>query len=227
MNMAYFLKRNKFFTIIIAAAIILGSLTFSNLPGAESQKGIQTINGVTFNFADYPSLNDEQIALYNYMSKIIMDEPVNSFDNWNAKGFESFLHYMLAFTDYSITSLFETTPGYRTNYYQEPAHRLIKKMDTSMKQYGNESIEYLEWGRTTFPEYYWPNPLNKLGLYMGGFRGPANIMWTGHFTLMQSYYERCFNTREFVPVIRWFINDWKNSLTTDGYGNEKCGGIWG
>jgi hypothetical protein len=44
---------------------------------------------------------------------------------------------------------------------------------------------------------------------------------------METLYERSFNTGEFVDEITWFVEDWKNSLTTDGYGNPKEGGIWG
>jgi hypothetical protein len=52
-------------------------------------------------------------------------------------------------------------------------------------------------------------------------------MWTGHYALMQALYERCFNTGEFVDELTWFVEDWNNSLTTDGYGNATKGGIWG
>jgi hypothetical protein len=44
---------------------------------------------------------------------------------------------------------------------------------------------------------------------------------------METLYERSFNTSVFVDEINSFVNDWNNSLTTDGYGNVTEGGIWG
>ena len=78
-----------------------------------------------------------------------------------------------------------------------------------------------------FVDYYWPDANNPDDLYVGGFRGPANIMWTGHYALMQTLYERSFNTGEHTEEITWFIEDWQNSVLTDGFGNLKEGGIWG
>jgi len=221
--MAEILKKNKVMVGALIATLIIAGLTFDNLPSSDPNLGVQTISGVKYNFADYPYLNHEQIALYNYMRNIIMSEDVNSFDNWKAGNFGGLLNYMLAFTDYVLTSVFETTPGYRTNNYKEAAQRLIEKMNSSY-------IEQLEWGRTDYPYYTWPDADNSSGtsyLYTGGFRGPANIMWTGHFALMETYYERCFNTSEYKDEINWYMNDWNNSLTTDGNGTLKEGGIWG
>lgn len=209
-------------------SIVFTGLTFDNLAGFEPRKEIQTVNGVEFDFSDYPWLNHEQIGSFNYIRNIIMENPINSFERWQAEGpFIGYLHYLMAFTEYALSGLFETTPGYRTDYYRSPAYMLIKKMNTTMAEYGNESIEYTEWGRTTYPNYFWPNATDPNDLYMGGFRGPANIMWTGHFALMETFYERSFNTGEFYDEISWFINDWNNSLLTDGNGSLKEGGIWG
>ena len=221
------LKDNKFVIGVLIVTIIFSGITFNNLPGAQPFKRVQTFNGITYDFNEYPSLNDEQIALFNYLRRLITTEPENSFANWNAEGFTGFLHYLFAFTDYAFSSIFETTPGYRTDYYSETAYKLIEKMNTTMAEFGNDSIEYTEWGRTNFDEYYWPNATDPSGLYMGGFRGPANIMWTAHYTLMETLYERSFNTSVFVDEINSFVNDWNNSLTTDGYGNVTKGGIWG
>jgi len=223
-----FLKNNKYFVIIIIATIILGGSTFNNLPGSKTIRNIQTINGITYDSTDYSTLNHEQLALFNYISNLITSVPINYFDNWQAVGsFLGFLHYLFAFTEYTMASIFEATPGYRTSYYRDPAYKLIKKMNTTISEYGNESIEYIEWGRTSYPNYYWPNATDPSDLYVGGFRGPANIMWTGHYALMETMYERSFNTGEFFNEISWFINDWNNSLTTDSNNTLKDGGIWG
>jgi hypothetical protein len=52
-------------------------------------------------------------------------------------------------------------------------------------------------------------------------------MWTGHYALMMALYERSFNTGEMTDELTWYVEDWNNSLTTDGMGNPKDGGIWG
>ena len=221
------IKNNKFVLTTLVLTIVLAGMTFGNLPGPETTLGSQTIDNVVYNFADYPSLNHEQIALFNYMRGLITTEEVNSFDNWNAGGYSSLLHYMFAFTDYVLSGYFETIPGYRTDHYLNTAHTLIKKMNTTVAEYGNDSVEYLEWESRGYPDYYWPNATDPSDLFVGGFRGPANIMWTGHYALMQALYERCFNTNEFVDELTWFVEDWNNSLTTDGYGNATEGGVWG
>jgi hypothetical protein len=52
-------------------------------------------------------------------------------------------------------------------------------------------------------------------------------MWTAHYALMMSLYERSFHTGEMTDEITWYLNDWENSLTTNGHGQAKEGGIWG
>ncbi len=225
--MVRYLKDNKFVIGILVVTIIFSGVTINNLPTFQPLKRTLTINGITYDFNAYPSLNDEQIALFNNLRRLISTEPVNSFDNWNADYFVGFLHYLFAFADYAMSGMFETTPGYRTDYYRDTAYNLIKKMNTTISEFGNDSIEYIEWGRTNYPSYYWPNATDPSDLYMGGYRGPANIMWTAHFTLMETLFERSFNESIFLDEIDWFINDWNNSLTTDGYGNLTVGGIWG
>jgi len=225
--MARILKDNKFVITALVITVVLTGITFGNLPGPTTSMGVQMINGTTYNFADYPSLDHEQLGLFNYIHNLIMSEPVNSFDNFYGKQFSSYVMFLFAFTEYAMASLFETTSGYRTDYYSEAAYRLIKKMNTSIEEYGNDSIEYIRWGRTNYDKYYYPNASDPSGLYVGGFRGPANIMWSGHYTLMETLYKRNFNTNEFDDEISWFMSDWNNSLTTDGYGNLKEGGIWG
>jgi hypothetical protein len=124
--------------------------------------------------------------------------------------------------------LFESTPGYRTEYYRDFSYDLIQKFNTSDAEYGEDSIEYMQWQNENqnFNEYYWPNATDDSGLFVGGFRGPANIMWTAHFALMELLHERNFNTGTMVDEATWFVEDWNNSLTTDGFGNPQEGGIW-
>jgi hypothetical protein len=108
-------------------------------------------------------------------------------------------------------------------------------MNTSEAEYGTNSVEYNEWtseevyGDPGYPDYWYPDPVTPDAddIYTGGFRGPANIMWTGHYALMLALYERSFNTGLMTDELTWFIEDWNTSMTTDGFGNPKDGGIWG
>jgi hypothetical protein len=224
--MSQIIKQNKFILSALVITIVLAGMTFGNIPAPPVPQGVQTVNGTTYNFANYYSLTHEQIALYNYLTSIVVNEPVNSFDNWAANQFWGYLHYMLAFSQYVLASVFETTPGYRTEFYEDPAQQLIAKMNTTFAVHENESIEYIEWLYRGFEVYYWPNATDTNDLYVGDYRGPANIMWTGHYALMEALYERSFNTGDYIDEITWFVEDWNNSLTTDGFGNPQEGGIW-
>ncbi len=204
-------------------------MTFSNLPGSNPLMGVVSVAGEAFNFADYPWVDHEQLALFNYLDTIVTQQHHGSWNGWNAEDFHGQLHYVVAFMDYAATMLFETTPGYRTEYYQDFAYSLIQKMNTSYAKWGHNSVEYTEWlhPEYDFVYYHYPNATDPTNLYVGGYRGPANIMWTGHYALMEALYERNFNSGELNGEIAWFIEDWNNSLTTDGLGKTKVGGIWG
>ncbi|MFW9846142.1 MAG: hypothetical protein ACFFD6_05315, partial [Candidatus Thorarchaeota archaeon] len=221
------LKRNKFFVAVLIASIVFAGMTLGNLPRTPITMGIQTIDGVVYNFADYRTLNKEQIGMFNYFDSLVTDRSYNNWSEWYSDDFVGGRHYLAAFTTYVLSMLFETTPGYRTAAYQDAAYSLVKMMNTTIDEYGNNSIEYWEWARTNWDDYHYPDPNDPTDLFTGGFRGPANIMWTGHYALMMTLFERNFNTGEFTSEINWFIDDWYNSLTTDGYGNPTEGGIWG
>ncbi|MHA2423547.1 MAG: linalool dehydratase/isomerase domain-containing protein [Candidatus Thorarchaeota archaeon] len=222
------IRKNKYLASVFVILMIFVGLTMSNLPGPATPTGLQTIDGVVYNFADYRALNRDQLGMFNYFNSITVNQDYNMWEGWHSDGFVSGMrHYFAAFTAYVMATLFETTPGYRTSQYQGFTETLITKMNTTVAEYGDESIEYWEWGRTSYPDYYFPDPNDSSGLYVGGFRGPANIMWTGHYALMQALYERNFNTGDMIDELTWFVNDWNTSLTTDGLGNPKEGGIWG
>ncbi|MHA2004719.1 MAG: linalool dehydratase/isomerase domain-containing protein, partial [Candidatus Thorarchaeota archaeon] len=173
------------------------------------------------------ALTHEQLGMFNYFDSLATDRAYNSWDDWYIDGYLiGYREYVTAFLTYLTSTLFESTPGYRTSLYQDLAHTLIKRMNTTMAEYGNDSMEYWEWGRTSYPDYYFPDPSDPSGVYTGGFRGPANIMWTGHYALMLALYERSFNTGTMTDELTWYMSDWNNSLTTDGKGNPQEGGIW-
>ncbi|MFW9979366.1 MAG: hypothetical protein ACFFEJ_14875 [Candidatus Thorarchaeota archaeon] len=229
-------KKNKFVLVSLVMTIILAGLTFGNLPGPTTPTGIQVIDGITYNFDQYRSVNHEMLAIFNYLDTIVSSDyqGYGEWNGWNADHFAGLHHYVLAFMAYATAQLFESTPGYRTDFYRNFAFDLIEKMNTSETEWGTNSIQYKEWTNPNygFVDYYY-DPANPAStsdtskLYVGDFRGPANIMWTGHFALMEALYERNFNTGELTDEMSWFMNDWNTSLLTDGYGNPKDGGIWG
>jgi hypothetical protein len=231
--MAVSLKSNKYFLVALVLCIILGGLTFTNLPGPNTTTSIQTINGTTFDFADYPSLTHEQLAIFNYLHTLL-DQPLGEWEGWHiTSDLYSLVHYQLAFMTYSIARLFEVTNGYRTNHYSSLAKNLIYKMNTSYEEYGESSIEAMEWlrpsiGYANWTQYHYPDYHNESHVYTGGFRRPANIMWTAHYALMELLYKRSFNSDEFFNEFTWYMEDWNTSLTTDGFGNDArdTGGIW-
>ncbi|MHA2425736.1 MAG: linalool dehydratase/isomerase domain-containing protein [Candidatus Thorarchaeota archaeon] len=228
--MSKVLQQNKFVITAFVITIVLAGLTFGNMPPPPVAKGVQTVDGTTFNFADYTALSHEQVAIVNFFNRLITGQAVNLWDGWNAENYLWALQYVNAFLAYMFAAVSETTPGYRTDFYEEHAYTQILKMNTTVADYGNESMEYYEWTSIPgFTDYYYPNATHPDAddVYTGGFRGPANIMWTGHYALMMALYERNFNTGRVVDELDWYITDWELSVTTDRLGTPKPGGVWG
>ncbi len=228
--MSQVLKQNKFVLTAFVITIVLAGMTFGNMPPSPVAMGVQTIDGTIFNFADYPALNHEQIAIVNYFNRLVTGQAVNLWDGWNAENYLWALQYVAAFVAYIFAAFSETTSGYRTEFYENFVYTQILKMNTSFAEYGDESMEYYEWASIPgFTDYYYPNATHPDAddIYTGGFRGPANIMWTGHYALMLALYERNFNTGAVVDELDWYLNDWELSVTTDRLGSPKPGGVWG
>ena len=227
-----FLQKNKFIVSVLIVTVIFAGLTVGNLPTPAAPTAIQSIDGVVYNFADYPALNHDQLGVFNYLDSIVTHQPYGEWDGWySTDQFHGLLHYVLAFVMYVASGLFESTPGYRTEYYHNFSWSLLQKMNTSEALWHNDSIEFKEWNHPDYKynQYWYPNAENpnaSIDVYTGGFRGPANIMWTGHYGLMEALHERNFNTSEVVNELTWFIEDWNNTLTTDGKGHAQAGGIW-
>ncbi|NHI89085.1 MAG: hypothetical protein EAX87_06145 [Candidatus Thorarchaeota archaeon] len=226
--MSHVLKQNKFVIAALLITVVFAGLTFGNLPAPPVPLGVQTIDGTTFNFADYPALTHEQIAIINYFNRLVTEQSVVSWDGWNAENYMWAIQYVNAFLAYAFAALAETTSGYRTDFYENFTRSQILRMNTTVAEYGNKSMEYYEWDSIPgFTEYHYPNATNPADVYTGGFRGPANIMWTGHYALMLELYERNFNEGAVVDELSSYINQWNSSVTTDGFGHPKPGGIWG
>jgi hypothetical protein len=229
-SMSQILKQNKFVISAVVITIVLGGMTFSNLPSPIVSQGVQVIDGTTFNFADYSALTHEQIAIVNFFNRLVTGQAPNLWAGWNVEKYLWALQYVNAFTAYPFAAFCETTPGYRTAFYEDFANAQILRMNTTIADYGNESMEYYEWVSIPgFTDYYYPNATNPDAndVYTGGFRGPANIMWTGHYALMLALYERNFHFGTVEDELGSYIIDWKNSTTTDRLGHSKPGGLWG
>ncbi|MHA2066983.1 MAG: hypothetical protein ACXABY_21665, partial [Candidatus Thorarchaeota archaeon] len=69
------LRNNKFVMASLLLCVVLGGLTFSNLPGLRPAMGIQVIDGITYDFANYQSVDKEQLALFNYLDTIVTQQP--------------------------------------------------------------------------------------------------------------------------------------------------------
>ena len=79
--------------------MIFVGLTMSNLPGPVTPTGLQTIDGVVYNFADYRSLNRDQIGMFNYFNSLTVNQDYNSWEGWHSDGFIAGMrHYFAAFT---------------------------------------------------------------------------------------------------------------------------------
>lgn len=230
--MSKILTTNKYFVVTFILAIILGGMTYGNLPGVEPAAPVLVVDGETFNFADYGTVTHEQVAIFNYLTTLF-DQPTGDWDGWYIEPqYYGLFHYVLAFMAYSLAMYYETTPGYRTDYYSDVSSGLIEKFNTSYAEYGEDSIEYMEWMYASlylnWTEYYYPDAVNPDAddIYTGGFRGPANIMWTAHYALMELLHERNFNLAIYDDEIDYYMEDWNMSMTTDGFGNPQEGGIW-
>ena len=85
--MSQVLKQNKFVITVLLITIVFAGLTYGNMPPPPVSMGVQTIDGTTFNFADYSALTHEQIAIVNYFNQLIMNQPLNLWDGWNAENY--------------------------------------------------------------------------------------------------------------------------------------------
>lgn len=223
---------NKYFLVALVMTLVIGGLTVGNLPAPPVSRGVQTVDGVQFDFADYKALDHEMLAIFNYLDTIVSSDyqGYGEWDGWYAGDYHGLHHYVLAFLAYTVAMMFETTSGYRTDYYHDFLYDLIMKMNTTVDEWGNNSIEYKEWTHPSYNyvDYCYPNNCSDPeAIYTGGFRGPANIMWTGHIGLMEAMYERSFNTGLMRNDLDYFVSDWNESLTSDRRGNPRQGGLWG
>jgi hypothetical protein len=214
------ISKNKLFSLFFIVTIVVGTSTFLLAPAQypNPQLGSISVQGKgTFDLSSYPVLDRRVIGLVNLLRDYyrVIDLSNASVNDLSILP-PIMTHYFLAFTTYGIAMIADTTPGYRTNYYTDIFHKFIAMMNSS-------SMEELEWTGQDFTNTNY----SSLG---NGFRGPTNIMWTGHYTLMELLYYSLFRDPRYNNEITHYMNDWNASLTssTTWDGKPSNGlGKWG
>lgn len=214
------ISKNKLFSLFFIMTIVVGTSTFLLAPVQYSNPhlGLISVQGKgTFDLSTYPVLDRRVIGLINLLRDYYK---VTDLSNASVNDLSILppimTHYFLAFTTYGMAMMADTTPGYRTNYYTDVFHKFIAMMNSS-------AMEQLEWVSPDFTNANY----SSLG---NGFRGPTNIMWTGHYALMELLYYSLFRDNRYNNEITYFMNDWNASLnantTWDGRPSNGLG-RWG
>ncbi|MHA2247013.1 MAG: linalool dehydratase/isomerase domain-containing protein [Candidatus Hodarchaeales archaeon] len=198
-----FIFQSKLFISLFIVALIVSGSTFLLAPVAHPTPhfGKIQVGDETFDLSKYPYLERKVIGMINSQREVydvtnLLNESINDLSILP----DILTHYFLAFTVDAMAQICDTTPNYRTKYYTELFDKIILMMNSS-------AIEHYEWIRTGYGDEYYANVGN-------GFRGPTNIMWTGHYTMMELLYYNVFRDDRYNEEIKWFMDDWNSSLTT-------------
>ena len=201
-----FFKKNKYFLVccILVAGLVLLSVyePRSRIPTPEFPT-ITTSGGRTYDLAKYPHISNEIIGLYNYFREVLFSQGVDSFDNIEPSlaglpvtfgpGADTGLRYVLSFLAYAMSEMIATTPGYRDpQYYQNTSDWVIQKMESPrVMEYWNVSGQMAYDGKSFYQYTIDHYPGVPLGDYYG--LNYTNIMYRGHWVLMQALYQYLFN----------------------------------
>jgi hypothetical protein len=217
-----FISKNKLFSCFLIMTIIVAGSSFVLAPAQypNPQLGAITVPGKgNFALSVYPVLDRRVIGLLNLFRDYYA---VTDLSNASVNGLvltalpPIMTHYFLAFTTYGMAEIAASTPGFRTSYYTEMFHKLIAMMNSS-------TVEQIEWIEPGFTNAVY----SSLG---NGFRGPTNIMWTGHYALMELLYYDLFRDPRYNNEIKSYLDQWNASLTatTMWNGSPSNGlGRWG
>lgn len=217
---ATMISKNKLFAFLLILTIVISGSTFVLAPTQSPGSQLVTINVPgkgDFDLNAYPYLDRRVIGLVNlFRDYYRVTDLSNSSVNDLSMLPSIFTHYFLAFTTYGMAKIADSTPGYRTDYYKEIFHKLIAMMNSSaMKQH--------EWFNPGFSDQTY----SSLG---NGFNGPTNIMWTGHYTLMELFYYSLFHDDRYNAEIQKYLDQWNSSLTSSTlWDGSPSGGLgrWG
>jgi hypothetical protein len=194
---------SKLFVILLILSILLSGSTFLLAPNEYPTPNFGKItvpNKGTFDLNNYPHLDRKIIGIWNSQRELysVDDLSNESVNNLNILP-PIFKQYFLAFTIYSMAQVVDSTPSYRSSYHSDLFKKIILMMNSS-------AMEQWEWERYSNESY------SDLG---NGFRGPTNIMWTGHYALMELLYYNMFRDSLYNDEINYYLDDWNNSLTTN------------
>nr|MDO8134198.1 hypothetical protein [Candidatus Njordarchaeum guaymaensis] len=204
-NIAALISKNKLFSCFLIMTIVIGGSTFLLAPPQYPNPQLGTIDVPgkgSFVLAAYPILDRRVIGLVNLFRDYY---EVTDLSNASVNGLvltalpPIMTHYFLAFTTYGMAEIAGSTPGFRTSYYTDMFHKLIAMMNSS-------TVEQIEWIEPGFTNAAY----SSLG---NGFRGPTNIMWTGHYALMELLYYDLFRDSRYNNEIKSYMDQWNASLT--------------
>jgi hypothetical protein len=217
---ASFLSRNKLFACLFIMTVLVAcsSYAFSPVGFANPQLVSIVVPGKgTFDLAAYPFLDRRVIGLMNLFRDYYNVEDLSNASVNDLSMLPPFMtQYFLAFTTYGLAKIADSTPSYRTGYYKVLFNKLIAMMNSS-------AMEQVEWIKPGFSDINY----SDLG---NGFRGPTNIMWTGHYALMELLYYDLFRDSRHNDEIKSYMDQWNASLTatTTWDGRPSRGlGRWG
>ncbi|MDD1776196.1 MAG: hypothetical protein LUP94_02455 [Candidatus Methanomethylicus sp.] len=198
------ISRNKLFSCFLIMTILVANSTFILTPSQHPSLELPTITVAgkgSFDLNDYPSLDRRVIGLVN-LFRDYYDVTNLSYASVNDLSVlpPIYTHYFLPFTTYGIAMIADSTPSFRTDYYKDIFHKLIAMMNSS-------AMEQLEWVKPGFTNSSYAGTGND-------FRGPTNIMWTGHFTLMELFYESIYRDNTYSSEITGYLDQWNSSLTS-------------
>ncbi|WXG44311.1 MAG: hypothetical protein WED04_09805 [Promethearchaeati archaeon SRVP18_Atabeyarchaeia-1] len=213
-------SKNKFFSLLLIMTIAAGTSTFLLAPAqyANPQLGVISVQGKgSFDLNAYPVLDRRVIGLLNLFRDYYGVTDLSNSSVNDLSMLPPFMtQYFLAFTTYGMAKIADSTPGYRTSYYTEVFHKLIAMMNSS-------AMEQLEWISPDFTNA-------NYSLLGNSFRGPTNIMWTGHYALMELLYYSLFHDSIYNSEIESYMDQWNATLTANVTwdGNPSNGlGRWG
>jgi hypothetical protein len=202
---ANLVSKNKLFAGFLIITILVATSTFVLAPAQHPDPKLPTISVPgkgNFDLNAYPVINRKVIGQVNlirdyYSVTDLSNESVN-----NLSMLPPFMtQYFLAFTAYSMARIADSTASYRTDYYKQVFLKLIAMMNSS-------AMEQHEWIGPDFSNASYEGLGN-------GFRGPTNIMWTGHYALMELFYYSLFRDSRYNDEILGYMDQWNSTLTSD------------
>ncbi|UCE12689.1 MAG: hypothetical protein JSV04_10905 [Candidatus Heimdallarchaeota archaeon] len=198
------LKSKLFLSLLIIAVIVSSSVILLTPvePSTPSFGRITIPDKGTFNLNEYPYLERRVIGLWNslrdfYSATDFSNESIHDLSILP----DVLTQYFLAFTVYGMAQIVDSTPNYRSSYYKQLFDKIILMMNST-------TMEQLEWIDPGYAEDHY----SDLG---NGFRGPTNIMWTGHYALMELLYYNTFRDPKYNDEIKWYMDDWNRTLSAE------------